>query len=69
MFLVGADVSLAYLCRVGLFGNLGSEELSKESKDGSVGTYGLMDQRLAFEWVLPAIQFALVLAGDSCALL
>ncbi|KAK9763274.1 hypothetical protein K7432_010196 [Basidiobolus ranarum] len=42
-------VSINY--RVNIFGFLGSQELIQDSEDGSSGNYGLLDQRLAFEWV------------------
>lgn len=42
-------VSMNY--RLGPFGFLATEELAQESPDGSVGNYGLLDQRLALEWV------------------
>lgn len=37
--------------RLGPFGFLATEELATESSDGAVGNYGLLDQRLALEWV------------------
>lgn len=37
--------------RLGVFGFLAHEELSKESEKGSSGNYGLMDQALALKWV------------------
>ncbi|MCU0271169.1 MAG: carboxylesterase family protein [Acidimicrobiales bacterium] len=37
--------------RLGPFGYLATEELAAESDDGSVGNYGLADQRAALEWV------------------
>lgn len=37
--------------RLGPFGYLGSEYLRRRSEDGSTGSYGLADQRLALEWV------------------
>lgn len=37
--------------RLGVFGFLAHEELSKESGKGSSGNYGLMDQALALKWV------------------
>ncbi|RUS34167.1 Alpha/Beta hydrolase protein [Jimgerdemannia flammicorona] len=37
--------------RINIFGFLASNELAEDSGDGSAGNYGLLDQRLAFEWV------------------
>jgi para-nitrobenzyl esterase len=37
--------------RLGAFGFLASEELARESGDGSVGNYGLADQTAGMEWV------------------
>ncbi|KAK9763984.1 hypothetical protein K7432_008909 [Basidiobolus ranarum] len=37
--------------RLNVFGFLASQELVDDSEDGSAGNYGLLDQRLAFEWV------------------
>ncbi|TYJ55876.1 hypothetical protein B9479_003399 [Cryptococcus floricola] len=37
--------------RVSALGFLASRELQEESEDGSVGNYGLWDQRVALEWV------------------
>ncbi|KAK0120313.1 hypothetical protein ONS95_011719 [Cadophora gregata] len=42
-------VAIGY--RLNIFGFLSSEELKEESGDGSVGNYGLWDERLAMEWV------------------
>ncbi|WVQ63121.1 uncharacterized protein L199_001272 [Kwoniella botswanensis] len=42
-------ISLGY--RVSAFGFLACKELKDESLDGSVGNYGLWDQRVALEWI------------------
>ena len=42
-------VAIGY--RLNIFGFLSGEELKEESGDGSVGNYGLWDERLAMEWV------------------
>ncbi|WWC86424.1 uncharacterized protein L201_001301 [Kwoniella dendrophila CBS 6074] len=42
-------ISVGY--RLGALGFLASEELLEESGDGSVGNYGLWDQRACLEWV------------------
>ncbi|KAH7410565.1 Alpha/Beta hydrolase protein, partial [Cadophora sp. MPI-SDFR-AT-0126] len=42
-------VAIGY--RLNIFGFLSSEELKEESGDGSVGNYGLWDERLAMDWV------------------
>jgi len=36
--------------RLGIFGFLGSDELKRDSHDGSTGNYGIADQRLAMQW-------------------
>ncbi|WWC65391.1 uncharacterized protein I303_108009 [Kwoniella dejecticola CBS 10117] len=42
-------ISLGY--RVSALGFLACKELQEESPDGSVGNYGLWDQRVALEWI------------------
>ena len=42
-------VNMAY--RLGVFGYLALEELAEESKNGTTGNYGLLDQIKALEWV------------------
>ena len=42
-------VNMGY--RLGVFGFLATEELQKESPNGSTGNYGLLDQIKALQWV------------------
>lgn len=42
-------VAIGY--RLNIFGFFSGEDLKQESGDGSVGNYGLWDQRVAMEWV------------------
>lgn len=42
--------------RINGLGFLGSEELRARSDDGSVGSYGIQDQRMAMEWVKENIE-------------
>jgi len=42
-------VTIAY--RLGAFGFLASEALRSQTPDGSVGNYGLQDQRAGLQWV------------------
>eukprot|EP01090_Pellita_catalonica_P003048 TRINITY_DN12678_c0_g1_i1.p1 TRINITY_DN12678_c0_g1~~TRINITY_DN12678_c0_g1_i1.p1 ORF type:complete len:361 (+),score=48.74 TRINITY_DN12678_c0_g1_i1:75-1085(+) len=42
-------VTLNY--RLGALGFMASEALARESKDGATGNYGLLDQRLALQWI------------------
>jgi carboxylesterase type B len=42
--------------RLGAFGYLGSAELRHRTADGSTGSYGLADQRLALQWVRDNIE-------------
>ena len=42
-------VNMGY--RLGVFGFYGSEELQKESENGTTGNYGLLDQIQALKWV------------------
>jgi para-nitrobenzyl esterase len=44
-------VLVTFNYRVGALGWLALAELQDESKDASLGNYGLMDQRAAFQWV------------------
>ena len=44
-------VTLTVNYRLGVFGFLAHPELSKESKHGSSGNYGLLDQHAALKWV------------------
>ena len=44
-------VALTVNYRLGVFGFLAHPELSKESKHGSSGNYGLLDQHAALKWV------------------
>ena len=57
--------------RIGVFGFLGSEGLRNRSSDGSTGHYGILDQRLAMQWVRENIQAfggdpsQITIAGES----
>ena len=52
-------VDIAY--RVGVFGYMADEELIAESKNGTTGNYGLLDQIAALQWVNDNIE---VFGGD-----
>ena len=62
-------VNMGY--RLGVFGFLATEELQKESPNGSTGNYGLLDQIKALEWVRDNIEAFggdpdnVTLAGES----
>ena len=42
-------VNMGY--RLGVYGYFADEELAAESKDGTTGNYGMLDQIKALEWV------------------